>query len=146
MARTQARGGFGLQLWRGDGATPTEVFTKVEEVTDISPVGAKSLDTVEVTHMESDDGYKEYIPTLKDSAEMTVDTNWLVGNASQAGVVTDFENRTLRNFRIVLPGTGKRLEGAGFVTNLSPTAARDGAMKRTFTIKATGKWNEVAHA
>lgn len=143
MARSQARSGFGLQLWRGDGATPTEVFTKVPEVTDVQNVGVKVLETVESTHMESDNGYKEYIPTLKDEGEMTCDVNWLIGNAVQNSLATDFENRTLRNFRLILPGAGKRLEGAAFVTNISSAVPRDGKMTRTFTLKKSGLWNEV---
>ncbi len=146
MARTQARAGFGLQLWRGDGATPTEIFTKISEVTDINPVGAKTLDTVEATHMESDDGYKEYVATLKDQSEITVEVNWLVGDASQGNMVADYEAKTLRNWRIVLNTTGKRLEGAAFVSAVSQVSPRDGKMTRTFTLRPSGKWNEVTNS
>jgi predicted secreted protein len=145
MARTQARSGFGLTIKRGDGGSPTEVFTAIPEVTEITPVGGKTRDSVEVTHLNSDNQYKEHIVTLKDTSEIQVTMNWLVGDATQAACDADFEAGTLRNWQIVLPGASKRLEGAAFITEFSPASPRDGAMVRTMKLRPSGKWNEVAN-
>lgn len=146
MARTQARSGFGLKLRRGDGGTPTETFTEIPEVTDINTVGSKTRDSVEVTHLNSDNQYKEYIGTLKDSPEITVTMNWLVGNVTQALLDADFETSPppIRNWQIPLPGSGKRIEGAAFISELSQVVPKDGAMVRTMKLRPSGKWSEVA--
>lgn len=144
MARTQARAGFGLKLYIGDGATPTETFNEIIEVTSITPAGGTTTDTVEVTHLNSDNATKEFIPTLHEEPELDFEANWIPGNTQHDRLETVRAAKTLCNFRIVYPGVGKRSEGAGYVTMLNRSSPLDGAMKLQGKIKRSGKWNIVA--
>jgi len=134
---TSAIIGHGTLLKRGDGGGP-EVFTTVAEVLDISgPSG--SLDTVDVTNMDSPDKYKEYIAGLLDGGDVSFDVNF-VNVASQTDILTDHQNRTKRNFEMVLPLSGNpKWSFAGFVTSFDNSEPVEGALTTSITIKITGK-------
>lgn len=143
MARTQARSGFGMIVRKGDSGSP-EAFTALPEVTDVNSVGGITIDSIEVTHLNSDNQTKEYIPGLKDHDEIQVTMNWLAGNATQNGLLTDAKARTVRNWQITVAGSGNRVEGAAFITKITPTSPKDGAMQRVMSLRPTGAWSEVA--
>ena len=135
---------FGTLLKIGDGATPTEAFTTIAEVMDIS--GPEfTRDTEEVTNHSSTGGYKEYIATLKDAGNVSFDLNF-TNAATQLALATDFENGTVRNFKIVFPlPTGNTTLGfAGIVTNLGLDAPVQGILRRGVEIQVTGAgtWSE----
>jgi hypothetical protein len=105
---TEAIIGFGVKLSRGDGASP-EVFTEVAEIIDLT-TPSMTKDQVEATHTNSPDGFREYIPGLKDGGEFTASMNYVPGNATQGnasgGLLNDFINDTAsRNWRITFPGS-----------------------------------------
>ena len=136
MAATNARSGFGALLKRGDGGSP-EVFTTISEVANIGAVET-SLDTVEATHMESPSAHKEYIPTLLDAKEISVELNYLPGDTTQNNLRSDLLNRTLRNFQCTIPGSAKVISFAAFVTNLGPMIPVDGKMTQTLNLRPNG--------
>jgi predicted secreted protein len=108
MAVTKARIGYGIQLKRGNGASP-EVFTAVAELIDLSPPNIIK-DQVEATHTSSPDGFREFIPGLKDGGEFTATMNFIPSNATQGnvsgGLLYDFLNQDEpRNWRIEFPGS-----------------------------------------
>lgn len=105
---TEALIGLGVHVARGDGASP-EVFTDIAEVIDVSPP-SMTKDQVEATHTDSPDGFREYIPGLKDGGEFSLTMNFLPNNATQnntsGGLLNDFINETSsRNWRIQFPGS-----------------------------------------
>jgi hypothetical protein len=103
---TAATSGFGTTFKRGDGGGP-ETFTTIAEVVGISGPSLK-LETIDVTNMDSN-GWREKIPTLKDAGEVQLDMNYLPANATQnytQGLLADFNNRTLRNFKVVYSNPG----------------------------------------
>ena len=135
---------FGTLLKIGDGATPTEAFTTIAEVMDIS--GPEfTRDTEEVTNHSSTGGYKEYIATLKDAGNVSFDLNF-TNAATQLALATDFENGTVRNFKIVfpLPTGNTTLSFAGIVTSLGIAAPVQGILRRGVQIQVTGAgtWSE----
>lgn len=108
MAATNALIGYGVHLARGDGASP-EVFTNLAEVIDLS-APSMTKDSVEATHTDSPDSFREFIPGLKDGGEFTAVCNFLPSNATQdntsGGALNDFINETTtRNWRISFPGS-----------------------------------------
>ena len=138
MASTQGTSGFGTLLQRGDGATPTEAFTTVAEVTNLSGP-SEGLEVIDATHMESPSSYREYLPSLLDSGEITFDLNFLPAVAAQTGVRTDMLNRTKRNWQIVFTDSGTTTYSfAGFVTAFEPSAQIDDKLSASATIKVTG--------
>jgi len=136
MAATNARSGFGALLKRGDGGG-TEVFTTIGEVVNIGAIET-GLDTVEATHMESPSAHKEWIPTLLDAKEISVELNYLPGDTQQNNLRSDMFNRTLRNFQCTIPGSAKVVSFAAYVTNLGPAFPHDGKMTQTLNLRPNG--------
>lgn len=131
-----AVGSHGTLLKIGDGATPTEAFTTIGEVKDITGP-PQTTDTEEVTNHDSQ-GWKEYIATLQDGGDITFDINY-TGAVSQRSLRTDQANKTKRNFQIVLPlETPETLEFSAYVTSFSYNAPVSGALTASITLKVTG--------
>ena len=80
-----------------DGVT----YTTVAEVIKIQTTGSKA-DLADVTNMDSASAFREYLATLVDSGEISLDTNFIPGNATQQILATDFNNQTLGYYKIVL--------------------------------------------
>ncbi len=104
---TDAQSSFGTLIKIGDGGDP-EVFTTIAEVKDISgPELIRLMETV--THHLSPGGFREQIPTTKEVGPITFPVNWLPQNATHsftAGLLQDYDDGTLRNFKIVVPDVG----------------------------------------
>lgn len=116
-----------------ESATPG-TYTKVAEVVSITPP-PMTRDAVDVTHMESPNEYRQFIPGLADLGEATITINF-VPSATDA-LVTAF-NAKRGNYQITFPNN-VRLQFAGIVTGYTIDALSTGEkMSATFTIKATG--------
>lgn len=133
--------GFGTLFKRGDGGGP-EAFTTLAEVVSISGPSL-SMDTVDVTHMESTGTYREFIPGLKDGGEVSVTLNFLPADATQnatAGILKDYNDRVLRNFQIVFPDSGNTTWTiAGYVTAFEQETPLEDKMTAEVTIKVSGE-------
>jgi len=141
MAATIGTSGFGTLLQVGDGASPTEVFSTIAEVTGLSGPSL-SLETIDATHMESPNNFRELIPSLKSAGEVSFDLNFLPGESSQQGLTTDYLNRTLRNFRIVWTDTGTTTWGfSAYITSFEPSAAIDDKLSASVTLTISGAPN-----
>lgn len=120
------------------GTAGVEEFTTIAEVTNISGPG-RSLETIDATHMESTDAYREYLPSLKDGGELNFDLNYLPADANQLGLSEDMENRIRRNFRIVWTDVANSTDQfSGYVTSFEPSAQIDDKLSASCTIKVTG--------
>jgi hypothetical protein len=132
----------GLKLQRGDAATPTEGFTTIGEVTNISGPN-ETAGQADVTSFDST--AKEYRALLPDSGEVTFDMNFVGSNAQQQGLRADIRAGTVRNFKLILPD--KTLEAncttcafSAIVTDLSgPQGGVDSALTQSCTLKVTGQ-------
>lgn len=132
---TEARIGHGTLFKIGNGATP-EVFTTVAEVTSITPPGM-SRDAIDATHMESPDGWREFIGGLKDGGEVELGLNWVPGSATTILLMAEIE-AAAGNKQIVFPN-GEIFSFAALCTGLSPEAPVDGKMEASATYKVSGK-------
>lgn len=139
---TNALIGYGVTLSRGDGASP-EVFTKIAELMDLSP-GALSKDSVEATHTDSADGFREYIPGLKDGGEVVATVNMVPGNETQdntsGGAIHDYLNEEVaRNWKITFPGSPTMTwTFKAFITNIEAATPMDDRMTYAISFKVTG--------
>lgn len=139
---TQTLIGYGIHLARGDGASP-EVFTDIAELADLSPP-AMAKDSVEATHTDSTDGFREFIPGLKDGGEFTATVNLLPGNATQHnasdGALNDYINETTaRNWRITFPGSpAAKWTFKAFITGFDANTPMDDKMTFDITFKVSG--------
>ena len=131
---------IGTLLKIGDGGTPTEVFTTIGEITNITGPGV-TLDTIEVTNHSSPGGCEEHIPSVLRTGEVTFDINFVPGSPTQSfatGLIGDAVSRTLRNFELLFPNLVK-WEFAGYVIGFEPDAPFDGKLGASVTVKPVGQ-------
>jgi len=134
------RNAFGTQFKRGDGATPTEVFTTLANVTTISGP-SRSRETLDVTSHGSVDGWMEFIGGLKDGGEISLELNYDPAEETH-DLDDDFDDDDPRNYQIViLPGTEDEhtWSVAGILTEVGDEFPYDDKMARSITIKVSGK-------
>ncbi len=133
--------GYGTLLQMGDGATPTEVFTTIAGVKDISGPST-SRDLEDVTSHSSEDGYEEHVPTIKRSGEVSFDLNWNPDDPTHddvTGLGARTQDDEPSNFRLVYPRLAKRWAFAGYVTGFETSAPVGGIIGASVSIKITGK-------
>ena len=134
---TQARIGHGTTLALSAAGSVVAPYTSLGEVTSISPP-PMTRDIIDATHMESVDGWREFIAGLKDGGEMSVDLNFVPGSATTATLVAMQTEIVPRRARLTFPdGTdwGFNL----FCTGMSPAVPVDDKMTATATFKITGE-------
>lgn len=133
---------YGAQLKMGDGATPTEEFTTIADVKDISGPGV-TRDMVDGTTHSSEDGYKEKVPTLKDGGDVTFELNWDPRDGTHdmtTGLGAKVEADEPTNFQLIYARVGFQWNFAGYVTAFGPvSAAVAGLLTAPVTIAVTGK-------
>jgi predicted secreted protein len=133
---TSARSSHGTLLKVGDGGTPTEVFSTIGEVKDISGP-SMTLNTEDVTSHDSG-GWKEEIPTLLEAGEISFDVNYYKA-ATQVALRSAQMARTRLNFQMVVPlAPTETLSFSGFVTGFEYSAPVEGILTASITIKVSG--------
>ena len=116
-----------------------EAFTTLAEVTNITPP-AIARDTVDATHMESPEAWREFIAGLKDGGEGSVEMNFVPGtNAAALMAELDLSGSSaVKNRQIAFPN-GSIFAFAAILTGFEPEAPIDDKMVATATFKVTGK-------
>jgi hypothetical protein len=120
---------------RGDGATPTEGFTRICAVHEISGPG-ESVDLIQSTTFCSG-GRRSYVAGLTDGAEISITLNYTSGDADIDTLIADVRAKTARNYRIVaedeLPSTKFTMSLLPLSWNLAPSV--DDRNSAAFTFK-----------
>ncbi|MFD6874534.1 MULTISPECIES: phage tail tube protein [unclassified Streptomyces] len=127
---------FGTQLQRGDGATPSENFTPIANVTDITPPEIER-ETIDVTAHDSPDAWREFIGGLKDGGEVSIDVNY--DPREHDLLLADFADSQPRNYKIVWPGTLGEWAFGALLTGFAPEAPHDDKLAASLTFKVSGK-------
>lgn len=141
---TSAKWAYGSKLQLGDGATPTEVFTSIAEITEMN-IFALERDEIDVTSYGSANGFREFIPGMRDGGSVEITANWLAGNATQnftVGLGKQFNDDVLHNFKIVTAGgigSVATVAVSGFVTKYEVSAGLEEQYVLSCTIKISGK-------
>lgn len=133
---TQATIGHNSKFAMGDGGTP-EVFTDIAEVFAITPPNF-TRDTVDVTHMQSLNKWREFVPGLRDAGEVEIQVNFIPGNTTQDQVLESFQDDALNNFRITFPNNEAWIF-AGWCTGFAAEDPLDAKMVATITFKVSGQ-------
>lgn len=131
---TQGRAAIGTLFQRStDGVN----YTTVAEIYNITGPGGTATE-IDVTHHQSDSGYKEFVLGLKDGETVTLEMNFLPAVAGQTVLRDDFENKTKQYWRLDFPD-GSLMDWRGFVRQPpSPRAPVDGKLSGTATIRVSG--------
>ena len=131
---------FGTQLQRGNDAA--SVFQTIANVTNIAGPG-RTRATIDVTAHDSADGYMEFLGSLRDGGEVTLDINYDPRETTHALLDADFDtDETPRAYRVVLfPGTDDEHTWnlRAVITDLSDEFPYDDKMSRSVTLKVSGK-------
>jgi len=133
MAASAATSGFGATF--SYLSTDPSTYTALAEVLSITPPSI-SVETIESTHMGSDDGFREFIAALKDGGEATVQLNYVESSATllQTLVLAGMET-----FKITLAGAST-LIFSGIPTAFAiDDVVIDDKMTMSLTIKVSGK-------
>jgi len=127
------------------GADGTEVFTTIAEIKTISGPNFE-MAFAEVTHMESPDAVREFVPTLIDAGEVNYTSNFLPDNTVQSGVRTDLLARTKKNFKMIMVDaagdTVATWSFAGYHSRFNLQTPLDGAAEITGGVKLTSTITE----
>lgn len=98
----------GTYISVGNGASP-EVFNEVGEVKEI-PGPVSTADEIEVTHLRSPAGFREFKQSFKDNEDLALAMNYLpadstntTGRAAQQQLVADFATGVTRNYKVTYP-------------------------------------------
>lgn len=141
MAASSAQAGFGAQFGiKGGGDT----FDDVAEVVSIQPPGL-TRETIDVTHLNSDDQTKEFIGSLIEGGEASITINY-IPSASDALLTAFTTDGGKGEFRIVYPKADFAMTFKGIVTGYEPgEIVVDDKLSASFTIKCSGKPVIAAH-
>lgn len=132
MPATAAQIGLGSRFGiRGEGDT----YSAVAEVTRITLPGW-TRNSVDATHLESPDGWAEFIPGLKTASDCTFEMNWVP--AAEDPMLAAF-NAGTGNFQCIFPNGATAIRFAGMVTSFTPgEVSPEGKLSASVTIKPTG--------
>jgi predicted secreted protein len=126
MSASGAKSGFGTTL--SVGGAITEV---------VSVGGPKQTRTaIDVTHMASDNGYREFIGGLVDGGEVTCELNFI---KSVATTLTGFLTAVAQSCTIVLGGSLGTFTFTALVTGYELQSEIDDKVTASLTLKVTGK-------
>lgn len=141
MGVSEADAAFGTLLKAGDGGGP-ELFTTLGEIVSVGGPEVER-ETIDVTHMESPDKFREFIGSLKDGGEIEVGVNLLVDPAGAFMIkieqLIDTDDRS--NFLISFPDDNATNWGvSAILTSFSKEDAEvDGKLGASYTLKVSGK-------
>ena len=127
---------YGIQLKRGNGATP-EVFTAIASV--VNMPGPELINAAVQSTTHDSGGYRAFISgALKELAEFAITINYTPATpqyGATSGLIYDLINGTVRNYQVVFPDT-TTWSFAALVTNFAPAEA-DSASPNPLTAVVT---------
>jgi predicted secreted protein len=125
---------IGTKLYRWNSSSQWEALA---EVNSISGPGM-SRETIEVTSLDSEDGYREYIGGLREGGTIQLSMNFTRANYNL--MKADFESDELQNYKIVIPDTDETtLEFEGFVMELPANFEPGDKITMDVQIQISGK-------
>lgn len=132
--------GLGTVLYYDDNPGGAPNYVAVGEINDLQPPSPQK-ETVDVTHMGSTGGYREFISGLKDGGEVTFNMNFVY--ADYLIFKNNFENDDQpRKYRIVFPDdptNPTRWDFEAIVTDIPVTAPTADKVVADVTLKVSGQ-------
>jgi predicted secreted protein len=143
---TEARIGYGNLLQLFDLTQSPEAWVTLGEVESITPPSF-ARDAQDATHTESPEGWREFIPGLKDGGEISATMNFVADSDTTQRIMATFDADTLQQLRILFndgdqdssPLTCSSFAISGIVTGFAIDAPIDNKHTATITVKISGK-------
>jgi predicted secreted protein len=125
----------GTKFYRAPASSPAS-FSLVPECR-VIPGPVQTSEEIEVTHLDSTGGRREYIQSFKDADDLNVESNYITGDAVQALIRGDYSSGAINTWKVENPdATTQTFEG--FVKTLGETSAVGEAKPFNFTVRITG--------
>lgn len=125
----------GTYIEVGDGSSP-QVWSEIPECRTIPGPSGKS-DEIDMTHLRSVGGRKEFIQSFKDTDDLALSCAYIPGNVIQAQLRADYGTGLVREYRKTYPN-GSTDQFSGYVKACgSPTAVGNAVMFEV-TLRVTG--------
>lgn len=135
---------FGTILAYGNSETPSEEYTKVAQVKDISGP-SMSRETIDVTNHDSPSGFAEFLASIADGGEITFTLEYDPDDASHdqtTGLLKLMGETVTRNWRLIFPVeavTGYHgFQFAALVTGFATNAPVKGSLTADIKLKVAG--------
>lgn len=128
---SNAISGVGTKFYRWG----TGVWTRITEILSIQGPGS-SREVIDVTNLDSEDGYREFIGSFRDGGDVQLRMNY-----TRAGYDTmkdDFDDDDRQYYQIVLPD-GTSIEFAGLVQEVPLTINVGEQIAMDVVIKVSGR-------
>lgn len=117
----------------------TSFYEDIAEVVSISGP-SMARETIDVTSLDSTDGYREFIGSLRDGGSITLEMNFR--RDTYDDFKTDFENDDLEDYEVIFPDDEHTsFNFQGLVTELGLETPVDDKISCTVTIKISGTVN-----
>lgn len=145
---TKARIGFGAKFYvetAPTGAAAAPLLTAMSQVGETFALSepSRTKDTVDATHMNSEDMYREFLAGIKDGGEVTVEYNRIsgvTGDVGQAAIAGAFEFQgAVWVFMDIPLNPVVRWSLRGICTSDPNETPMDDKMTGSATFKVTGK-------
>ena len=124
--------GHKVALKRGDGATPTEVFTSVGQVIAIGAFGS-TRDLIDVSAYG--ETWMDFLGGKKEGAEVEFTVAFDPANTQHTGLQTDYDNAVRRNFRVEHAGAAYGWTISTVVIGWQVSAEQTEGLLGTLTVK-----------
>lgn len=119
--------------------TSPPTYTEIAEVVSIGGPN-ESSEEIDVTHLRSTGGYREFLQSFKDGGELPLELNFLPINPTQdgqTGLRADFQSGTVYPWKITYPD-GSYLTFDGYVKAIANSAAVGQKLTFNVTIRVSG--------
>jgi len=141
MAQTD-RIGHGVKLQRSSDGTSGGSFASVGTIRDVTLPGM-ARDSVEVTHQDSPERWREFIGGMKDGGELEFAMTFDPSSAESIAFLADLNADALGFYKVIFSDLTE-WGFAGLVTNVDPEAPVEDKMEASVTIKLSGKPGFIA--
>lgn len=126
---------FGTIIERATALTGTPTYVPIANVTNIGGPETER-ETLDVTAHDSPDGWREFVGSLKDAGEVSLELNYMPEDHDT--LIGDYADDAPRGWRIVWP-TGDKWELKAILTGFAPEAPHDDKLAAEVTLKVSGK-------
>ena len=123
-------------------ALGTSIKIGLNAIANLSSIGSPSItqEEIDVTTLDSADGYREFIGGFKDPGEVAISGNFEPSDAGQAAVYAALESGEVQPFEIIYPAKlGASWSFDGIITAYSVTSETESAVTFEATIRVSGK-------
>jgi len=140
---SNAISGVGVKFRRWNEESSPADFEEIAEVKSISGPNM-SRETIDVTTLGSEEGYREFIAAIRDAGDVSFTMNFV--HDTYETMKEDFEDDSVKQYQIAIPNADNTgLEFEGLVTELPLEIVVDDAITCDVTIKISGKVDIVDH-